>query len=187
MSQGSIYINDRICLVSPILTCFSSKLKVPLQGKDGISSQTCWDLTANSFKTALLMSKTKHCQYNIYICMCLHTYIHTYTYIYIDTFRYQMAAIFPCMFTTMRRESGAAAAKLRSSWDARDTSAAVLVSQPIWVWSCRHWKLMEAACGSPGDRNSHRRWFPGIALHNCTVWFRTLAAQLHTSDVEPGG
>lgn len=41
-----------------------------------------------------------------------------------------MAAISPCMFTTMR-ESGAAAAKPRSSWDARDTSAAVLVSQPI--------------------------------------------------------
>ena len=74
-----LYINDRICLVSPILTCFSSKLKVPLQGKDGISSQSCWDLTANSFKTALLMSKTKHSQYDIYIYV--HTYLHVYMYI----------------------------------------------------------------------------------------------------------
>ena len=77
-----IYINDRICLVSPILTCFSSKLKVPLQGKDGISSQSCWDLTANSFKTALLMSKTKHCQYNIYNYIYVSTYMHIYIHIY---------------------------------------------------------------------------------------------------------
>jgi hypothetical protein len=63
--------------------------------------------------------------------MYVSTYIYKYIHIYIYTFRYQMAAKFPCMFTTMRRESGAAAAKPRSSWDARDTSAAVLVSQPI--------------------------------------------------------
>ena len=62
--------------VSSILTCFSSKLKVPLQGKDGISSPSCWDLTANSFKTALIVSRTKHGLY--IIPTYLPTYIHTY-------------------------------------------------------------------------------------------------------------
>ena len=172
------------CRLSSHVFRASSKFPSRARMASALKAAETWQQTLSRLHYLCQRRNTANIIY-IYVCVYIHIYIHTYIYIY--TFRYQMAAKFPCMFTTMRRESGAAAAKPRSSWDARDTSAAVLVSQPIWVWSCRHWKLMEAACGSPGDRNSHRRWFPGIALHNCTVWFRTLAAQLHTSDVEPGG
>ena len=182
------------CRLSSHVFRASSKFPSRARMASALKAAETWQQTLSRLHYLCQRRNTANIIYIIiymYVSTYMHIYIHIYTYIlYIYVYIHSGIKWQQYLRACSQRWGERAEQQRpnsRSSWDARDTSAAVLVSQPIWVWSCRHWKLMEAACGSPGDRNSHRRWFPGIALHNCTVWFRTLAAQLHTSDVEPGG